>query len=61
MQQVDKKYGPGGIEDGKFGRDFYTRPMVNGVIQDHAFDDMIFMWDQIGQSFVQGVAGYRDK
>ena len=39
----------------------YERPMVNGMIQDNYEQDMVFMWDQIGKSFVQGVPGYADK
>ena len=39
----------------------YERPMVNGIIQDGYFDDMVFMWEQIGKSFVQGVPGFQDK
>ena len=35
--------------------------MVNGIIQDGYFDDMVFMWEQIGKSFVQGVPGFQDK
>ena len=30
----------------------YERPMINGMIQDSYEQDMVFMWDQIGKSFV---------
>ena len=35
--------------------------MINGIIQDGYLDDMVFMWDQIGKSFVQGVPGFQAK
>ena len=34
--------------------------MVNGVIQNGYLDDMVFMWDQIGKSFVQSIPGFQD-
>lgn len=61
LEQVDKRYGMGGAEDGAFGRTIYDRPMINGIIQDGFEDDMVFMWDQIGKSFAQSAPGFQDK